>query len=99
MSIVDMSRLSCFSYHTVVEITLLNACLSSESSGRFDVEKNQVQEELQKERNLREKLARERDMMTGEMFTIRQQLQVRTKIEKCVLSLVSLSKLLNFRFL
>lgn len=98
MPVVDMSRLSCFSYHTVVEITL-NACLSSESSGRFDVEKNQVQEELQKERNLREKLARERDMMTGEMFTIRQQLQVRTKIEKCVLSLVSLSKSLNFRFL
>lgn len=85
------------SHHTVVDITLLSACLSSQSSGRFDVEKNQVQEELQKERNLREKLARERDMMTGEMFTIRQQLQVRTKIEKCVsLSLVSLSKSLNF---
>jgi len=62
----------------VVEITLLNACLSSEFSGRFDVEKNQAQEELQKERNQREKLARDRDMLAAEMFTIRQQLEVRS---------------------
>lgn len=73
-----------FSRHTVVEITLLNACFSSEFSGRFDLEKNQAQEELQKERNQREKLARDRDMLAGEMFTLRQQLEVRTKIEKCV---------------
>ncbi|XP_077098257.1 unconventional myosin-XVIIIa isoform X5 [Siphateles boraxobius] len=57
---------------------------------KFDVEKNQAQEELQKERNLREKLARDRDMLAGEMFTIRQQLEekdtelctVRVKIEQ-----------------
>ncbi|KAI2659635.1 Unconventional myosin-XVIIIa [Labeo rohita] len=52
---------------------------------KFDVEKNQFHEELQKERNQREKLGRERDMLTGEVFTIRQQLQVRLKIEECVL--------------
>ncbi len=80
---MPMSKLSCWSC-TVVEITHLKTHLSSEFSGRIDVEKNQFHEELQKERNQREKLGREREMLTGEVFTIRQQLQVRLKIEKCV---------------
>lgn len=45
-------------------------------SCRFDVEQNHGHEELQREKNLREKLNRERDMLTGELFTVRQQLQV-----------------------
>ncbi len=95
-----MSTLSRCSCHTVVENTCLKTHISSEFSGRFDVEKNQSHEELQKERNQREKLGRERDMLTVEVFTIRQQLQVRLKIEECVLlSLASLSKMLKFRFL
>uniref|UniRef100_A0A671SNW1 Unconventional myosin-XVIIIa-like n=1 Tax=Sinocyclocheilus anshuiensis TaxID=1608454 RepID=A0A671SNW1_9TELE len=53
---------------------------------KFDVEKNQFQEELQKERNQREKLGRERDVLTGEVFTIRQQLQEKDT-ELCTISL------------
>uniref|UniRef100_A0A673L5M5 Unconventional myosin-XVIIIa-like n=1 Tax=Sinocyclocheilus rhinocerous TaxID=307959 RepID=A0A673L5M5_9TELE len=53
---------------------------------KFDVEKNQFQEELQKERNQREKLGRERDVLTGEVFTIRQQLQEKDT-ELCTVSL------------
>lgn len=44
---------------------------------RFDLEQNQAQDEVQRERTQREKLGREKDMLTGEVFTIRQQLQVR----------------------
>lgn len=43
---------------------------------RFDLEQNQFQTEVQREKTQREKLARERDAMTGEMFNLRQQLQV-----------------------
>lgn len=43
---------------------------------RFDLEQNQAQAEVQRERGQREKLAREKDLMTGEMFNLRQQLQV-----------------------
>ncbi|XP_042286937.1 unconventional myosin-XVIIIa-like isoform X2 [Thunnus maccoyii] len=42
---------------------------------KFDLEQNQAQAEVQRERTQREKLARERDAMTGEMFNLRQQLQ------------------------
>ncbi|XP_035864799.1 unconventional myosin-XVIIIa-like isoform X10 [Sander lucioperca] len=42
---------------------------------KFDLEQNQTQAEVQRERNQREKLAREKDIMTGEMFNLRQQLQ------------------------
>nr|XP_043897918.1 unconventional myosin-XVIIIa-like isoform X3 [Solea senegalensis] len=42
---------------------------------KFDLEQNQAQAEVQRERSQREKLAREKDMMTGEMFNLRQQLQ------------------------
>lgn len=44
---------------------------------RFDLEQNQAQDEVQRERIQREKLAREKDALTGEVFTVRQQLQVR----------------------
>lgn len=44
---------------------------------RFDLELNQAQDEVQREKTQREKLGREKDMLTGEVFTIRQQLQVR----------------------
>lgn len=50
----------------------IHVCVCS----RFDLEQNQSQAEVQREKNQREKLARERDAMTGEMFNLRQQLQV-----------------------
>jgi len=43
---------------------------------RRTLEQNQAQAEVQRERSQREKLAREKDLMTGEMFNLRQQLQV-----------------------
>lgn len=43
---------------------------------RFDLEQNQTQAEVQREKSLREKLAREKDIMIAEMFNLRQQLQV-----------------------
>ncbi|XP_026183820.1 unconventional myosin-XVIIIa-like isoform X2 [Mastacembelus armatus] len=42
---------------------------------KFDLEQNQSQAEVQKEKSQREKLAREKDIMTGEIFNLRQQLQ------------------------
>ncbi|KAM9847161.1 unconventional myosin-XVIIIa-like [Aulostomus maculatus] len=42
---------------------------------KFDLEQNQAQAEVQRERSQKEKLARERDSMTGEMFNLHQQLQ------------------------
>lgn len=47
---------------------------------RFDVEQNQAQAEVQRERSQREKLAREKDMFAGELFNLRQQLQVRAPL-------------------
>ncbi|XP_049896452.1 unconventional myosin-XVIIIa-like isoform X2 [Epinephelus moara] len=49
---------------------------------KFDLEQNQAQAEVQRERSQREKLAREKDIMTGEMFNLRQQLQDKD-IELC----------------
>ncbi|XP_068455923.1 unconventional myosin-XVIIIa-like isoform X4 [Clinocottus analis] len=49
---------------------------------KFDLEQNQAQAEVQRERSQREKLAREKDLMTGEMFHLRQQLQDKD-IELC----------------
>lgn len=43
---------------------------------RFDSELSAAQEEVQRERSLREKLAREKDMLTGDAFSLRQQLEV-----------------------
>uniref|UniRef100_A0A3B5LJ84 Myosin motor domain-containing protein n=1 Tax=Xiphophorus couchianus TaxID=32473 RepID=A0A3B5LJ84_9TELE len=44
---------------------------------KFDLEQSQVQDEVQREKSQREKLAREKDIMTGEIFNLRQQLQVK----------------------
>lgn len=43
---------------------------------RFDVEQNQAQAEVQREKGQRDKLAREKDTMTVELFNLHQQLQV-----------------------
>ena len=43
---------------------------------RFDLEQSQTHDEAQRERSLRERLSREKDMMTGEVFSLRQQLEV-----------------------
>uniref|UniRef100_A0A8C5H6W7 Unconventional myosin-XVIIIa-like n=1 Tax=Gouania willdenowi TaxID=441366 RepID=A0A8C5H6W7_GOUWI len=43
---------------------------------KFDLELNQAQAEVQRERSQREKLAREKDMMAGEVFNLRQQLEL-----------------------
>lgn len=43
---------------------------------RFDSELSAAQEEVQRERTLREKLSREKDMLTGDAFSLRQQLEV-----------------------
>lgn len=51
-------------------------CLCGGVCSRFDMEQNQAQTEVQRERSQREKLAREKDLLTGEMFNLRQQLQV-----------------------
>uniref|UniRef100_A0A3B4Y2L8 Myosin XVIIIAa n=1 Tax=Seriola lalandi dorsalis TaxID=1841481 RepID=A0A3B4Y2L8_SERLL len=45
---------------------------------KFDLEQNQSQAEVQRERSQREKLAREKDIMTAEMFNLRQQLELCT---------------------
>ncbi|XP_046717678.1 unconventional myosin-XVIIIa isoform X2 [Silurus meridionalis] len=52
---------------------------------KFDLEQTQAQDEVQRERAQREKLARERDVLTGEVFTIRQQLQDK-ELELCGLN-------------
>lgn len=44
---------------------------------RFDSELSAAQDEVQRERSLREKLAREKDVLTGEVFGLRQQLEAR----------------------
>ncbi|KAI5624485.1 unconventional myosin-XVIIIa isoform X3 [Silurus asotus] len=52
---------------------------------KFDLEQTQAQDEVQRERAQREKLAREKDVLTGEVFTIRQQLQDK-ELELCGLN-------------
>ncbi|KAM3868549.1 unconventional myosin-XVIIIa-like isoform 1-T1 [Diretmus argenteus] len=49
---------------------------------KFDLEQSQTQSEVQRERTQKEKLARERDVMTGELFSLRQQIQDKD-IELC----------------
>uniref|UniRef100_A0A4W6F9C6 Myosin XVIIIAa n=1 Tax=Lates calcarifer TaxID=8187 RepID=A0A4W6F9C6_LATCA len=45
---------------------------------KFDLEQNQAQAEVQREKSQREKLAREKDIMTAEVFNLRQQLELCT---------------------
>ncbi|XP_068601584.1 unconventional myosin-XVIIIa [Brachionichthys hirsutus] len=53
---------------------------------RFDSELSAVQEEVQRERSLREKLAREKDMLSGDAFSLRQQLEDKD-LEVCAANL------------
>lgn len=43
---------------------------------RFDMEQTQSQEEVEREKSLREKLGIEKDRLTGEVLSLRQQLEV-----------------------
>lgn len=63
-------------YHLSERYIHACACVCVCVCSRFDLELNQAQAEVQRERSQREKLAREKDLMTGEMFNLRQQLQV-----------------------
>ncbi|XP_056119401.1 unconventional myosin-XVIIIa isoform X5 [Rhinichthys klamathensis goyatoka] len=53
---------------------------------KFDSEQTQAQEEVQREKGLREKLSREKDMLTGEVFSLRQQLEDKD-LEICAVNL------------
>ncbi|XP_040901561.1 unconventional myosin-XVIIIa isoform X2 [Toxotes jaculatrix] len=53
---------------------------------KFDSELSAAQEEVQREKSLREKLAREKDMLTGEAFSLRQQLEDKD-LEVCAVNL------------
>ncbi|KAM6946319.1 unconventional myosin-XVIIIa-like [Aplochiton taeniatus] len=53
---------------------------------KFDGEQSQAEEEVQRERALREKLGREKDIMTGEVFGLRQQLEDKD-LEMCAVNL------------
>ncbi|XP_068174348.1 unconventional myosin-XVIIIa isoform X2 [Antennarius striatus] len=53
---------------------------------KFDSELSAVQEEVQRERSLREKLAREKDMLSGDAFSLRQQLEDKD-LEVCAVNL------------
>ncbi|XP_038550147.1 unconventional myosin-XVIIIa isoform X3 [Micropterus salmoides] len=53
---------------------------------KFDSELSAAQEEVQRERSLREKLAREKDMQSGDAFSLRQQLEDKD-LEVCALNL------------
>uniref|UniRef100_H3D2Q3 Myosin XVIIIA n=1 Tax=Tetraodon nigroviridis TaxID=99883 RepID=H3D2Q3_TETNG len=66
---------------------------------KFDLEQNQAQAEVQRERSQRERLAREKDLLTSEMLNLRQQLQekdnelcsVNMKVQQLELELQDLS--------
>ncbi|XP_075891917.1 unconventional myosin-XVIIIa isoform X13 [Nelusetta ayraudi] len=53
---------------------------------KFDSELSTVQEDVQRERTLREKLAREKDMLTSDVFSLRQQLEDKD-LEVCAVNL------------
>ncbi|XP_055081910.1 unconventional myosin-XVIIIa isoform X4 [Periophthalmus magnuspinnatus] len=52
---------------------------------KFDSELSLAQEEASRERSLRDKLAREKDMLTGEVFSLRQQLEDKD-VEVCAVN-------------
>ncbi|KAK7882718.1 hypothetical protein WMY93_028892 [Mugilogobius chulae] len=52
---------------------------------KFDSELSLAQEEASRERSLREKLARERDMLSGDVFSLRQQLEDKD-VEVCAVN-------------
>ncbi|KAJ8368403.1 hypothetical protein SKAU_G00084310 [Synaphobranchus kaupii] len=53
---------------------------------KFDMEQTQAQEEVERETSLREKLAREKDRLTGDVLSMRQQLEDKD-LEMCAQSL------------
>ncbi|XP_016311087.1 unconventional myosin-XVIIIa-like isoform X3 [Sinocyclocheilus anshuiensis] len=53
---------------------------------KFDSEQTQAQEEVQREKSQREKLSREKGMLTGEVFSLRQQLEDKD-LEICAVNL------------
>ncbi|XP_034384772.1 unconventional myosin-XVIIIa isoform X2 [Cyclopterus lumpus] len=53
---------------------------------KFDSELSGAQEEVQRERSLREKLAREKDVLAGDAFSLRQQLEDKD-LEVCAVNL------------
>uniref|UniRef100_A0A8C1IBQ7 Myosin XVIIIAb n=1 Tax=Cyprinus carpio TaxID=7962 RepID=A0A8C1IBQ7_CYPCA len=53
---------------------------------KFDSEQTQAQEEVQREKSQRDKLSREKDMLTGEVFSLRQQLEDKD-LEICAVNL------------
>ncbi|KAL0973326.1 hypothetical protein UPYG_G00201980 [Umbra pygmaea] len=53
---------------------------------KFDSEQSLTQEEVQRERNLREKMSREKDILTGELFSLRQHLEDKD-VEMCAQNL------------
>ncbi|XP_061829179.1 unconventional myosin-XVIIIa isoform X3 [Nerophis lumbriciformis] len=53
---------------------------------KFDSELSGAQEEVQREKTLREKLGREKDILTGESFSVRQQLEDKD-LEICAVNL------------
>ncbi|TNN80782.1 Unconventional myosin-XVIIIa [Liparis tanakae] len=53
---------------------------------KFDSELSGAQEEVQRERSLREKLAREKDVLAGDAFSLRQQLEDKD-LEVCAVTL------------
>ncbi|KAI1903664.1 hypothetical protein AGOR_G00029530 [Albula goreensis] len=53
---------------------------------KFDSELSQAQDEVQRERSLKEKLCREKDILTGEVFSLRQQLEDKD-MEMCAVNL------------
>ncbi|XP_076833549.1 myosin-XVIIIa isoform X4 [Brachyhypopomus gauderio] len=53
---------------------------------KFDLEQSQAQEQVQRERSQREKLSREKDVLTGEVFSLRQHLEDKD-LEMCALNL------------
>uniref|UniRef100_A0A1A7Z1E8 Myosin XVIIIAb n=1 Tax=Iconisemion striatum TaxID=60296 RepID=A0A1A7Z1E8_9TELE len=53
---------------------------------KFDGEQSTAQEEVQRERNLREKLAREKDILSAEVFSLRQQLEEKD-VDLCAINM------------
>lgn len=65
--------------HLIIILSLLFTCNCCHVIFRFDAELSSAQEEIKKERALREKLMREKDQAISEKYTLEQELQVPIK--------------------